>query len=103
MQLSGIAGIGIAATITDISFPQTLMNVLTPVKITVAPMPSALILLEVMTAPAMLDTLEMATHVMVGVILADKMYFGGTHYKSVHCTLMYVKMCTVMHVYITVQ
>ena len=46
-------------------FPQILMNVLTPVKITVALMPTALTLLEVMTAPAMLDTLEMATHVMV--------------------------------------
>ena len=68
------------------------MNVLTPLKITVAPMPSALILLEVMTAPAMLDTLEMATHVMVGVILVDKMHFGSVNQSIVH-----LEMYTVMH------
>ena len=41
------------------------MSVLTQVKITVALMPTALILLEVMTAPARMDTQEMGTHVMV--------------------------------------
>ena len=53
------------------------MNV--TLKIAVALMPTALILLEVMTAPAMLDTLEMATHVMVGLIgtTCIQIYFGG--------------------------
>ena len=63
------------------------MNVLTPVKITVALMPTAQILLEVITALAMLDTLEMATHVMVNVFetpcIENKMYFGkqGTRHN----------------------
>ena len=51
-----------------IVFPQILMNVLTPMKITAALMPTALTLSEVITALAMLDTQEMATHVMVCLI-----------------------------------
>ena len=45
------------------------MSVLTQVKITVAQMPTALTLSEVMTAPVKLDIQEMDTHVMVCAVL----------------------------------
>ena len=57
------------ASISDTSFLQILMNVLTPVKITVALMPTAMILLEVITVHVTLVTLETATHVMVSLPL----------------------------------
>ena len=44
------------------------MSVLIPVKITVALMPTALILSEVMTAHVILDIQEMDTHVMVNLV-----------------------------------
>ena len=50
---------------------QILMSVLTQVKITVVLMLTALTLLEVMTAPARLDTQEMGTHVMVSFLCTD--------------------------------
>ena len=46
-------------------FPQILMSVLILETITVAPMPTALTLLEAMTVPVKLDTLGMALHVKV--------------------------------------
>ena len=63
------------------------MNVQTAVEITVTLRPTVLTLLEVITAPVMLDTLEMATHVMVSVsetlCIEDKMHFSkqGTRHK----------------------
>ena len=83
------------------------MNV--TLKIAVALMPTALILLEVITAPAMLDILEMATHVMVCLIgtTCIEIYFGGIPplytyicrdvYSS--CTIIRVHVCTYAQIY----
>ena len=56
---------------------QILMSVLTQVKITVALMPTALTPLEVMTAPARMDTQEMGTHVMVSFVYRRSLHYGA--------------------------
>ena len=47
------------------------MSVETQVKITVVPMQTALTLLEVMTAPVILDIQEMDTYVMVNLVFVQ--------------------------------
>ena len=67
------------------------MNVEIPVTITVAPMPTALTLLEAMIVPVILDTLEMASYVMVCFLLvASRIAFTMCNFellRKLHCHL----------------